>query len=512
MLHWQLVALALGGAAGFYLAFGILNLDLADEGFLWYGVLRTRAGDVPLRDFQAYDPGRYYWSAAGSFLFGQGLLGLRASLAVAQGLGLFFGLLVCRRLTSNVVTLAAMGTILAAWMFPRHKLFEPAISMAAVWVGVRLLEAPSSRRLFAAGAFAGLAAWFGRNHGLYCVLAFAALIALLVRAGRIQSAGNAVRSFVLGIAAGSAPLWIMLLVVPGFPAAFWDSIVFHLTQGLNIPLPYPWPWRIDLHGPFGFDLVARVGTVAAFALPLLLYPLGLVLALRTPPDRQADRAVLISATSVGTFYLHHASIRSDVPHLAQAIHPLLLLVLAIPASMSLRRVARSLALGTLGAITVVVALNANQSLKHLRSGGRVEFVVHEVAGERLKLPAAQALQLRGIEAAIRSRVGPGDRLFVAPTGPGFYPVFNKTSPAWWLYFLWPATDAAQRGTIERLEAAAVEWALIIDDAIDGNEALRFRNSNPQVRGYLNRIFVGVEDRRLPPNYLLLRRQAVVRPP
>ena len=69
-----------------------LNLIPADEGFLWYGVLQTRAGEIPIRDFQSYDPGRYYWCAAWSFLFGGGILGLRASIAVMQAVGLFFGL------------------------------------------------------------------------------------------------------------------------------------------------------------------------------------------------------------------------------------------------------------------------------------------------------------------------------------------------------------------------------------------------------------------------------------
>jgi hypothetical protein len=500
------IGLAVCVAGGLYVLVGSVNLNLADEGFLWYGVIRTRAGDVPLRDFQSYDPGRYYWCVASSFLSGQGILGLRASLAAVQGVGLFLGLLVCRRVTSNLAALAGCAVVLAAWWFPRHKSFEPAFAVAAVWIAVRLIEKPSTRRVFEAGIFTGIAAWFGRNLALYSALACASAIALLLWKGRLESFRSALTSFVLGGVAGSIPLWSMLLLVPGFAAAFADAIWFNLTTAVNLPLPYPWPWRFDLHDRHGFDLLADVSTALAFALPFVLYPVGLAIALATAPGRLSERAVIIGATLVGIFFLHHAAVRSDVGHLAHAIHPLLMLSFAMAASVPWRLAARLSVLAIVVAMTVCATLSANPAFALVPSAQRASFVAHDVAGDSLRLPAAQATYLTNLEAAIRTHVGRGDSLFVAPALPGLYPIFDKKSPDWWLYFLWPATEAMQRRTIERLEGARVEWALILDHTMDGRDDLRFRNSNALVWDYLNRSFARIDDLRLEPNHWLMRRR------
>jgi hypothetical protein len=129
-----------------------------------------------------------------------------------------------------------------------------------------------------------------------------------------------------------------------------------------------------------------------------------------------------------------------------------------------------------------------------------------VAGDWLRLPSAQADELSQIEAAIKQHATPGTTVFIAPTRPGLYPVLGRKSPDWWLYFLFPASTASQRRTIEALERTNVSLALLIDEAIDGREELRFRNSNPLVWEYLNDRFVDAGGPPLPPGYRLLRRR------
>ena len=107
-------------AAALVLALQILTVDvglhMADEGFLWYGVRRTVAGEVPLRDFQAYDPGRYYWCAllAGPLAgpSGAGVVALRWAVALFAAAGLALSLLVASRFVRHPLALLACGLLL----------------------------------------------------------------------------------------------------------------------------------------------------------------------------------------------------------------------------------------------------------------------------------------------------------------------------------------------------------------------------------------------------------------
>ena len=238
----------LGAAGGVLLALLIqsgLLFNLADEGFLWYGVWRTGLGDIPVRDFQAYEPGRYYFCALLTRVFGEGPVGLRYAVGVFQFLTAALGLLALRRVVSSLPALWLTGAWVLAWMVPWYKAFEPGIALAAVYVVLLLFEFPSARRFFLGGLFVGLAAFFGQNHGVYIGLAVLAAVFL---AGR-RDAGAALRHRLgasgLGLALAILPLLSMALWVEGF----WDGVLrrfeFISSGATNLLLPVPWPWRTE---------------------------------------------------------------------------------------------------------------------------------------------------------------------------------------------------------------------------------------------------------------------------
>lgn len=210
---------------------GRVGINLADEGFLWYGAAQTAAGQVPLRDFQSYDPGRYYWIAVWAPVFGTGLVGVRLAVAVFQLGGVFLSLLVVRRVVSSWWGRGIVGVLLIAWMFPYYKIFESTIAIAAVYVGVCLLECPSRRRHFLAGVFVGGATFFGRNLGLYSFLAGALLIAFSQLRIQREAALSRLGAWGLGLVVGSLPSLLMVLVIPSFAQAFLESILWLISLG-----------------------------------------------------------------------------------------------------------------------------------------------------------------------------------------------------------------------------------------------------------------------------------------
>ncbi|MEA2695630.1 MAG: hypothetical protein QOJ16_5017, partial [Acidobacteriota bacterium] len=318
-----------------------LDFYVAEEGFLWYGAIGAAHGEVPFRDFYSYDPGRYYWAAAWAKLLGDGILALRFSTAVFQALGLFCGLLAAWRLTHRRWLLALVGVLLLAWMEPRNRLFEPALAMAAVAAAVALLEKPSLRRHFWAGALVGLGLFFGKNHGLYLGVAFLLLILLLRwRWPALGESGLPRRlvAWILGGITGASPLLLMLAFVPGFFGAYVDSIRFFFEQGrTNFPIPIPWPWRVD----FADQTVTEAARELASGVGFLLFPLFVagvaLLVVRTRRAELRSRALLIGSGAVALVYMHYAFSRADLVHLAPSIHPLLLGLAAVPALLAGRR-------------------------------------------------------------------------------------------------------------------------------------------------------------------------------
>jgi len=481
-----------------HLALRRLELNPSDEGFLWYGFQRTLAGEVPLRDFQSYEPGRYYWCAVLGLLRGDGILALRDGIALFQLVGLVFGLLVLDRVVPRRWLLVPAAAVLVLWSFPRHKAFEAAITTIGVWTAVRVLEDERGRRWpFVAGVATGLAGFFGRNHGLYLSLGLGATVAWAAWTRPERAWGRGLGRFALGIAAGCLPLLGMVAFVPGFAGALLDSVVFFSKHGSNHPFPYPWPWR------FGYaDLrtYERAGMGLAFYLPIVVYAAGLALAWR---GRRGARIapVVVAAALVGIPYVHHHAVRSDPEHLAQSFTPALLGAVAL-AGLARRRLPASVAtVGGLVAMTLVVVPTEDPLTASWRlAGPEVERVPLDAAGDTLYVKKSEASSFDFVRQLVARVVPPEEPLFIAPVHPTLYPLLGRVSPTWRTYFLWTLDEQEQRAIQRSLDERGVRYALIVDLA-----GFRFRDACPLVWEDFTAGWARLESAGLPREIVLLRR-------
>lgn len=466
---------------------GNKGFNLWDEGFLWYGVQRVLLGEVPIRDFMAYDPGRYYWSAALASLFGDnGIMSLRATVAAFQALGLFVGLFLIAQPSrlknkEDTIFLFLSAITLAVWMFPRHKLFDISISIFLIGILAHLISKPTSRRYFLAGVCVGLIATFGRNHGMYGAMASIGVIAWL--SIKNKSAPGCVRASALwaaGVLIGFSPVILMAIVIPGFAAAFWESVRFLFEhKATNLPLPVPWPWTVSFSTTSPGDAAQEVLIGLFFIGTLVFAGLSLIWVVYKKFRNEQVPPVLVASAFLAFPYAHYALSRADINHLAHGVFPLLIGCLVL-LSVSVARLKWPLVLA-LCASSLWIMHAFHPGWRCLTSK---QCLPVEVSGNQLKVDPATANDIALLR-GLAEKFAPNGRNFVAtPFWPGAYALLERRSPMWEIYALFPRTEAFEKREIERIKESNPGFVIIFDLPLDGREELRFKNTHPLTHQFI----------------------------
>lgn len=494
---------------------GRIGINLQDEGFLWYGAIRTHAGELPLRDFRAYDPGRYFWCAGWMSIFGDGLVVVRGAAWAFASLGVTAGLLTLARSLTPVLArtpwLVIAGVILVAWMTPPWKLYEASIAMIVAWSTVRLIESPTRSRTIAAGIAVGAAAFFGRNLGVYAAVSAVIVTAIACWKFR-RSFVRACAELTLGTVVGYAPMLALIAFAPGYRAAFVDSIAFYARQGaLNAELPMPFPWRLDLTGR-SFEAAAAGVTIGTLFLLLpALYAVVVWCGVRARRSEAGNGdftrwAPLVATALVGAAWFHHASVRSDRPHLAQSIHPFLITVLSLPFVLRVSHAVLVRSVIWLAAI-LATTFGVGTSLLPVQRAWPAEdeeFTTVLVGTERLILSPKQAGLVRGLLSAVEANVRPEDELWVTAQFIGLYPILGRRAPTWDIYPAWLADDREQERMLREL--ADVRYAIVDVRPIGGDPNMRLEVSHPRVWRWLLESFERLPLPGAPDAIVLLRRK------
>ena len=482
-----------------------IGLSLWDEGFLWYGAQRVLAGEVPLRDFHAYDIGRYYFSATiMAVLNDAGIVALRASNAIVQAIAVALGTYLLARRARGLLFPLLSAVSLFIWMHFDFKATDYLAAIVLMAAFVLVIETPRMERFFACGALIGLVAILGRNHGVYGVIGSVLLFLYVFLPNRGNGSGRAFAAWSAGVIAGYAPMLVMIASTPGLPMAFLDSVLFLFEYGAtNIALPLPRPWwvRVQEHGLIPL-LVAFQQIAIALLIPTL--PAFGVVALATMLIRRVLGkeldSLFVASACLALPYSHYTLSRADLAHLTFGILPFLIAILSFPL---LTPRMRSIVALTVLAISIVVIVPDRPGFHEVRDGG---WQTIQVLGDHLRIDRYTEEEIRLLERLVE-RYAPGDTSFLAaPFWPGAYAAFNKRSPMWDIYPLVARSERAQIAEIERIRYVDPGFVVISDKALDGRDALRFRNTQPLIETFIRAHFVPVIDPGIPSYLRVYRRR------
>jgi hypothetical protein len=485
------LACVLVGCIASFLLEAHSGFSLWDEGYLWYGVQRTLLGEVPLRDFMSYDPGRYYWVAALLGLFhARGIVAIYAATALfaAFGVAAAAALIWCSPYGSKktrfwlcLVTIA----LCLLWMVPWWKQYDEAVSIALVVSLARVLTLPVPRRFLSHGLVVGLAAVLGRNHGLYGVVACLLALPLLMR---VIDRGHWIRCawmFVLGVILGFSPILIGLCIDHSFASMFWESIRYILFEykGTNLPLPVPWPWKVSMTG----ETVAWARSMLIGCMYVVL-PLfcccGLALVARGVfRERKIADPAFAACVLTAVPYMNVAFSRADPPHLAQAIFPFLLGGIVWLLHLRRREWARAVYVALLVSASLWIMLPMHPRYTRDSQGNWRKVAVGR---DTLWMSDDVAASVEDVEQLTHSYLSRGGTLLSVPVWPGAYALAGVKSPVYEIYPLFPHNDSFQAQEIARLQRAQPALVLFNDVAVDGRNDLRYGVTHPLLMGYIDR--------------------------
>ena len=332
------------------------------------------------------------------------------------GLTIALWLISGRKTRPDVPLIILAAATLSVWMYPRPKLFDITLSIALIAALAFMIRKASPNSCFAAGVVVGLAAVFGRNHGVYGVVASIAGSAWLASRGNAFRLRACLPAWATGLAVGYLPMLVMIVFVPSFAAALWESVVFLFEiRTTNLPLPVPWPWLVPVAADFQVTTVQDF-LIGLFFVTLLVFgAVGSICVITKSSRHKPVAPELVGCILLSLPYAYFAFSRPDPAHLSQGVFPLLV---GCFVAMQNLRASLKWPLAILLTATSLFIMSTRQP----GLGCRVDYdcIETDVAGDRLNVDPGGANSLRIFKELVATYARDGRSFVAMPFSPGTY--------------------------------------------------------------------------------------------
>lgn len=503
---WSGVVFSTAGVATLWFWWqGAMGFSLWDEGFLWYGVQRISAGDLPIRDFFGYDIGRYLILAQGAEFWGSnGLVAMRFGLALMHWVLLLVVVWLLRHEGVSWWWIFPTVIVVTLWVWPLYRMPDMLIAVGAV----AMLSMMQRRMADPAWVF-GAALIYGilmisvgdmRKHVAFFGFGMVMIaVAWLLEGKPWRLIVGWFNHGLQGLMIGMLPLLGFALVRPDFRASYWQHMLvgFLQRETPNIPLPYPWLWQM------GDAVSGHTWWVSAvFTVFVIAGPLWLVVIMWQSWRGQPSTPVVRAGVVLWVPYISYVLSRADLAHLTQGMLVGVMAVLMLLITQS-RAWVRVVGVGVTLAVSGLVMVPV-QPAWECRDGQDCREV--DILGDSIRMPGPLADEVALIQQFGADYARDGASVYIIPFWPGAYSILDVRSPVWEIYAIWPRDEEFQLSEIARLEVAKPVAVLLKKEGLDGNEALRFRNTHPMMYDYLREQYRPVANYTLLPGYTIMERR------
>lgn len=280
----------------------------------------------------------------------------------------------------------------------------------------------------------GIAAIFGRNHGVFFVgSALFAAVYLSIDRG-FKDAPRLAGSYFSGIFVGYFPIVYFFVFDQKFRTEFINSLLSVFNWQLSLPVPFF--WRMDYSTGFNFDTFHYFAVGLVCVLVPAIYLFGFVYLFKSVVSRapKSQALLLLGASSLaGIPYLHQAFDRADFGHIAQSTLPVFIGCAAITSEFSRylrqRLVSYSFCLVSLLVILGAwfTSLPASRSLR-MESLYPGSIVSHRIGNNEFLINSYQSNVLKEVR-RVTQKCNVSDNEFLAlPHFPGVYAYLGLKAP------------------------------------------------------------------------------------
>lgn len=461
----------------FVLPFLRVGVELADEGYLVFGTAKVLDGQIPIRDFRAYDPGRYYWCGLFALAWGRGYLATRIAMAVAMTIALSLLAALVLSATGAPLLSALTCALVLIWMQPRTKQIENFFVILSCFLLFNVTGEGSQIDHLALGLMIGISAFFGLNTFAYLTAATA--LTFLLAVGLPSAAMLA--SFALGLGLGFTPVVVIALFAKGYARVYGRRKVLALLKRgtTNLKLPLPWLWVRGRTGFQSMTKIRRLSFMALFTLMPVVFSSGLSLPFIFGVEPLSDPARLIFVAScVGLVHFHHTTSRADLVHMFQ---PMLCLILVLCA-------ASSVLLGPFGtAVLLVFAIIGSVALvwtEQFHPPGylkcRDTLKPFDCATDRLFLLADMTSRMEEIQEITQEFTEKGEPILAVPLQIGLCAMLERAHASYDSFPVYPSDAAARKAMMSDLAKSRPKLVLVESVQLDQRKDLVFFNNYPEV--------------------------------